>query len=190
MKKIGTLKKIGTFLTGVAMFSFLLIPGAWAQQQGTKSEEKPEVTQIPAGQTPEIPQSSTEYTAEKVKESASMTNQGKLLYANDLIGMSVMNPEGEKIGEIEELVINPQEGRIKEVVVSFGGFLGIGSKSVVILWEEMKLSADRQNVLLAMGREELEQAPSWERPSEEPQQPTLPTSRGTGETIQPPPRTP
>ncbi len=184
------MKKIGTFLAGVAMFSFLLIPEALSQQQGTKFEKNQEVTQSPTGQTPEISQSPTEYTAEKVKETASMTNQGKLLYANDLIGMSVVNPKGENIGEIEELVINPQEGRIKEVVASFGGFLGIGSKSVAIPWDELKLSPDSQNILLAMGKEELEQAPPWEKPREEPQQPVPEAPVGTEGAISPsPPRT-
>ena len=54
------------------------------------------------------------------------------MYASNLIGASVKNSQGESVGKIDELVIDPQEARIKAAVVSVGGLMGIGAKSVAV----------------------------------------------------------
>jgi sporulation protein YlmC with PRC-barrel domain len=91
-----------------------------------------------------------------------MTNE---MYASKLIGASVKNAQGENLGKIDELVIDPQDARIKAAVVSVGGVLGIGAKSVAIPWNKMTMGsgADRDTLVVAMGKEELEQAPSWQK---------------------------
>ena len=45
-----------------------------------------------------------------------------------LIGESVINRDNEDLGKIHELVIDAQSGRLAYAVLSFGGFLGMGSK--------------------------------------------------------------
>ena len=48
----------------------------------------------------------------------------------NIIGVPVRNPEGEDLGQIEEVVIDLETGRVAYLVVSFGGFLGMGEKLV------------------------------------------------------------
>lgn len=50
------------------------------------------------------------------------------LYASDLIGMDVRNAAGRDSGEIEDLVVDVDSGKVRSAVVSFGGFAGIGDK--------------------------------------------------------------
>src|SRR6478735_332154 len=45
---------------------------------------------------------------------------------NDLLGMTVKNKQGETLGKVEELAIDAESGRIVQVVLSTGGYLGIG----------------------------------------------------------------
>jgi sporulation protein YlmC with PRC-barrel domain len=87
------------------------------------------------------------------------------VYASNLIGANVRNPQGESLGKIDELVIDPKDARIKAAVVSVGGVLGLGAKSVAIPWDKVTMGtdADRDTVVVSMAREELEQAPGWER---------------------------
>jgi sporulation protein YlmC with PRC-barrel domain len=55
--------------------------------------------------------------------------------ASDLIGMKVRGLTGdEKIGSISDVVLG-QDGRIKYVAVSFGGFLGLGDKQFAVPFE-------------------------------------------------------
>jgi sporulation protein YlmC with PRC-barrel domain len=55
-----------------------------------------------------------------------------VLSATTMIGDAVRNPQGEELGELEELMIDLDAGRIAYAVLSFGGFLGIGDKLFAI----------------------------------------------------------
>src|ERR1017187_9182919 len=45
--------------------------------------------------------------------------------ASDLIGMSVNDYLNEKLGKVENLAVDVESGRIVQVIISTGGFLGI-----------------------------------------------------------------
>jgi sporulation protein YlmC with PRC-barrel domain len=87
------------------------------------------------------------------------------VYASKLIGASVKSEQGESVGKIDELVIDPHDARIKAAVVSVGGVLGLGAKSVAIPWDRMTMGsgADRDTIIVAMGKDELERAPGWQK---------------------------
>jgi len=107
---------------------------------------------------------------------------GNEWFASRLIGADIKNQQGEDIGEIEELVIDPQEAKIKQVVVSTGGgMLGIGAKSVAIPWNQVKPAPEGGGFIVAMSQEELKNAPSWERPA------GAGRTTGTRERTSPPP---
>ena len=48
--------------------------------------------------------------------------------ASELIGMKVQGTDGKNLGDIKDLVINPDDGAIDYAVLDFGGFLGIKDK--------------------------------------------------------------
>jgi hypothetical protein len=52
----------------------------------------------------------------------------RLLAASTIEGTPVQNQAGEDLGEINELMIDLEKGRIAYAVLSFGGFLGLGDK--------------------------------------------------------------
>ena len=75
------------------------------------------------------------------------------------------NAQGDNLGKIDELVIDPHDARIKAAIVSVGGILGLGAKSVAIPWEKMTMGTgpDRDTIIVAMAKEELETAPGWQK---------------------------
>jgi sporulation protein YlmC with PRC-barrel domain len=85
---------------------------------------------------------------------------------SQLIGMDVKNPQGEDLGEVSELVLDPREGKIKSMVISSGGMLGIGAKKVAVPWNQVKPASDEEAFVVTMTREELQQAPQWESAAE------------------------
>jgi sporulation protein YlmC with PRC-barrel domain len=87
-------------------------------------------------------------------------------YGSSLIGTDVKDPQGQGLGEVAELVLNPQDGKIKSLVVSTGGVLGFGAKRVAVPWNQVNPATDEQAFIVAMTKEELQQAPSWERAAE------------------------
>ena len=48
--------------------------------------------------------------------------------ASDVLGMTVKNYQDEKLGKVEELAVDVESGRIVLVIVSVGGFLGLGNR--------------------------------------------------------------
>jgi sporulation protein YlmC with PRC-barrel domain len=141
------MKKLVAAVFLVSVFGFLLTVGALAQPApGPGTTREPTITR------PATPGVMTPSTINEV-------------YASKIIGASVKSAEGESLGKIDELVIDPHDARIKAAVVSVGGILGLGAKSVAIPWDKMTMGtgADRDTIVVAMGKDELEKAPGWQK---------------------------
>lgn len=87
----------------------------------------------------------------------------RLLSASTIEGTPVQNQAGEDLGEINELMIDLEKGRIAYAVLSFGGFLGLGDKLFVLPWEALAISAGGDFFILNVPRERLEQAEGFDK---------------------------
>lgn len=79
------------------------------------------------------------------------------MITSEIIGASVMNANGDSIGDISAIVFG--ETGIEAAVVGVGGFLGIGEKDVGIHWSELTRSDEGFTVNAT--QEQLEGAPSF-----------------------------
>jgi sporulation protein YlmC with PRC-barrel domain len=91
-----------------------------------------------------------------------MDGTPNLLSATTMMGDKVLNAAGEDLGEIEEFMIDLDDGRIAYAVLSFGGFLGLGDKLFAIPWDALMLDTDRKAFVLDVEKEELENAPGFD----------------------------
>lgn len=82
--------------------------------------------------------------------------------ASTLIGDEIRNPAGEHLGDIEELMIDTENGRIAYAVVSFGGFLGLGDRLFAVPWNALRLSQGEKRFILDVEDETLETAPGFD----------------------------
>jgi sporulation protein YlmC with PRC-barrel domain len=57
--------------------------------------------------------------------------------SSKVIGVNVYNENNEKIGDIEELIID-KSGKVDNVVLGVGGFLGMGEHYVAVPMEKLK----------------------------------------------------
>ena len=62
-----------------------------------------------------------------------------------LVGSKVYNANNENIGSIEDIVLKP-DGSLDTVVLSVGGFLGIGDKYVSVPFSSLKISRDNGSI--------------------------------------------
>lgn len=85
------------------------------------------------------------------------------LSATTLIGDRVINGAGEELGKLEEIMIDLDSGRVAYLVLSFGGFLGIGDKLFAIPWEAIRVDTERKALILNVQRETLEHAPGFDK---------------------------
>ena len=80
-----------------------------------------------------------------------------------IIGSSVVNQQNEDLGKIEDLVIDTGAARIAYVVLSFGGFLGLGDKYFAIPWEAFRFDSSEKRAVLNVDRRLLENAPGFDK---------------------------
>ena len=57
-----------------------------------------------------------------------------LIGSDKVEGPHVYDAKGEEIGAIERVMIDKRSGQVAYAVLSFGGFLGLGSDSYPIPW--------------------------------------------------------
>jgi len=85
------------------------------------------------------------------------------LSASSLTGDGVVNPQGEDLGKVEEIMIDINSGKVAYVVLSFGGFLGLGEKLFAIPWEAMTIDTNRKVFILNVEKGVLEKAPGFDK---------------------------
>src|SRR5262245_5025123 len=60
--------------------------------------------------------------------------------ANDLIGVAVVNQQNEKIGTLDDLLLQDTD-HVTLAVISVGGFLGVGDKLVAVPYQQLQVVA-------------------------------------------------
>ena len=80
--------------------------------------------------------------------------------ATRIIGTDVRNTQGEKIGDVKDVVLD-HNGKIAYAIVSTGGFLGIGDRLHAVPWTALNTSAGK-NFVLDVDKARLKNAPSFD----------------------------
>ena len=78
----------------------------------------------------------------------------------DFLGTyDVVNEDNENLGDVDDTVLNMDEGVVQYVIVGVGGFLGIGEKHVAIPWEMVTYDEAEDNLVIPVTEDELDEAP-------------------------------
>lgn len=88
---------------------------------------------------------------------------GTLIGADKVKGTSVYNSKGEKLGAVDEIMLDKQSGNVAYAVMSFGGFLGMGEKHHPLPWDVLNYSEKEDGYIVNLSKEQLEAAPAFER---------------------------
>lgn len=87
----------------------------------------------------------------------------RILSATSLNGTNVKNLKKENIGEIQDLMVNLETGKVEYAVLSFGGFLGIGDKYFAVPIEVLQVSTKDREIMLDIDKERLKNAPGFDK---------------------------
>ena len=80
--------------------------------------------------------------------------------ANKVIGTSVYNMSGDKIGKVEDIVLDKKSNGIMFAVVGFGGMLGMGEKYHPIPWATLDYDDNKDGYRVPYSEEQLKAAPA------------------------------
>lgn len=86
----------------------------------------------------------------------------QFLANSEVIGQDVVNVKGEEVGSIADLVMDPDQ-KLVGIVLSVGGFLGVGDKWVAVPVDQIEFPAKDQpaKLLVEVSKEQLENAPDF-----------------------------
>jgi sporulation protein YlmC with PRC-barrel domain len=79
--------------------------------------------------------------------------------ASKVIGASVVNEANDTVGKVDDIIIG-QDGKTPFVVLSVGGFLGMGTKLIVLPYEQLK-ATENKIVLPGATKEALKDLPEF-----------------------------
>ena len=85
---------------------------------------------------------------------------GSLIAAEKVNGTDVYNMNGEKLGTVEDIMIDKISGKAIYAVMSFGGFLGIGEKQHPLPWSSLTYDETKGGYVVNLDKQKLENAPT------------------------------
>lgn len=98
------------------------------------------------------------------KDTTTSTND---LIASDRVeGTAVYNREDERLGTIENFMVNKRSGQVEYAVMSFGGFLGIGHDHYPLPWKMLNYDPGRGGYVVDLAKELLKDAPRYGKDAE------------------------
>ena len=96
-------------------------------------------------------------------KSVPVDKMNHLMRAEVLIGAELRKLKDERLGEITDIVFNPDKSDMQYVLVSRGGFLGIGAKQMAIRWGDFRATPDRELYVLDVSPKLMSDAPTVDR---------------------------
>ena len=91
------------------------------------------------------------------------TSSKSLIESDRVEGTSVYGADDSHVGSITRLMIDKQSGQVAYVVMSFGGFLGIGEDTHTIPWGKLTYSTDLGGYKTDLSADQLRGAPDFYR---------------------------
>lgn len=91
------------------------------------------------------------------------TTASPVLSSSTISGDKVVNRSGDDLGDIKDLMIDVDNGRVAYAVLEFGGLFGLGSKLFAVPLSAMELDAENHRFIFDQSKEALENAPGFDK---------------------------
>jgi sporulation protein YlmC with PRC-barrel domain len=101
----------------------------------------------PTQTTPTSPASRANTASAPATESTGDFNAQGQMAGSALLGAKIHNDKKETVGSINDVYLD-DSGKIQAVIVSVGGFLGVGAKAVAVKWDDIKYGKDGKSLML------------------------------------------
>jgi len=83
------------------------------------------------------------------------------ILASKVKGTNIYNLAGDKIGHVEDVVLDKQSDSIMFAALGFGGVLGMGEKFFPVPWSMLDYNPDKGGYVVPLSKDVLERAPTY-----------------------------
>jgi PRC-barrel domain len=83
--------------------------------------------------------------------------------AHGVLGRDVRSPTDEDMGRIVDVIVD-RSGSVRAAVIDFGGFLGVGSRKIVVDWNALhfgRVANKSDSITLELTKEQVTAAPEY-----------------------------
>jgi hypothetical protein len=136
------------FLVIAVAFAALAAATSWAQNDTGSPQAKPDAAPSAAAKEPAPPPSVTIIGARD---------------AHGVLGRDVRSSSDEAMGRIVDVIVD-RGGQVRAAVIDFGGFLGVGSRKIVVDWNALhfgRIASKRDSITLELTKEQVTAAPEY-----------------------------
>jgi len=84
------------------------------------------------------------------------------ILASKVKGTTVYNNAGDKIGTVEDVVLDKTSNQIMFAALGFGGLMGIGEKYYPVPWSMLNYSEDKGGYVVPLDKARIENAPAYD----------------------------
>ncbi|HEV7372832.1 PRC-barrel domain-containing protein [Arenibaculum sp.] len=152
----------------------------------TLATEEIEVEAEPADAAATTPETTTEATAETTTEtttgSSMSAGSGVEVSADDMMGRPVMGTDGQQLGEVSDVIVDPETMEMRRLVIDSGGFLGFGAKRIALDRDQVEIRPEEGIMARELTREDVEALPEFDPEGEtaslDQPEPTTPAPAG------------
>jgi len=92
-----------------------------------------------------------------------MHTNGTVVRSEDVVGTTVRNLKGEDLGDVEAVMLDKVQGCVSYVVLSFGGFLGMGDKLFAMPWDIFTYDSSQDCFVIDVDKTKLEHSPGFDK---------------------------
>jgi sporulation protein YlmC with PRC-barrel domain len=106
-----------------------------------------------------------DYATGAAVASETLTTQetGTLISADKVQGTAVYNRANERLGTVDQIMLNKRTGVVAYAVMSFGGFLGIGERYHMLPWRVLTYDVDLGGYCVDLDLDTLKGGPTYSR---------------------------
>ncbi|MBO9582424.1 MAG: PRC-barrel domain-containing protein [Sphingobium sp.] len=87
----------------------------------------------------------------------------RLISSTKVEGTAVYSRAGDRLGTIQNFMVDKRSGKVEHAVLEFGGFLGLGSDYYPIPWKLLDYDVNQGGYVVDIDKSRLEKAPRYGR---------------------------
>lgn len=151
------MRTAGRLALGVVMVVGMTLAVSRAAEQAPAP-----ATEANAPPTVQPPASSVPVTPKNAAPPPSVTIIGAS-DAHGVLGRDVLSAANEDMGRIVDVIVD-RSGHVRAAVIDFGGFLGVGSRKIVVDWNAMrfgKIVNKKDSITLELTKAQVAAAPEY-----------------------------
>jgi sporulation protein YlmC with PRC-barrel domain len=100
-----------------------------------------------------------EWRQRQIAAAVPVTGSTVAFRSDELLGAEVRSPDGVALGSVDDLVLNPETGKLSYLVIAQGGFFGFDETRIPIPWDDFKAAPNASLLVLDTTSGALDGAP-------------------------------